>query len=717
MFSARWFFTAVLAVVILLLAGCASEIVAPGPVGPAGAMGAQGVPGPEGPPGPLGPDGPIGPVGPQGPVGPMGQNYVSLGDGLSVKLQSVALTDDNRPQVTLHLGDELGMALPVEALEGYGFTIAQVVVDPETTLSRYENLLVRTVQGASYTVAGQEIAPARASATQAFAESGGEWENLGGGMYTYTFTNTLTQALDPKLTTTLGVYVYRNNRVSVANDLLNWVPAGGDPVTTRDVVSTEACENCHDPLSFHGGTRRMTGLCVSCHTAQTVDAETGNSLDFRVMIHRLHAGDNLPSVASGIPYQIISRNTIHDYSSVVWPQDIRNCTTCHAGGADSDNYKTQPQRAACLSCHDDVDLDTGQNHPGSKPRLDGTCVECHDPEGSDFDESIVGAHTLPLNGVKAGKLILEIVAVEQMAGGSTPTIQFKITDGDGQAVSIDDLDYLAATIAGPTADYTERATEVLIQDGETVAGSSSVGEGVYQYQFTYQLPVGTSGTYAAGMEGSLLKRVPKVSDPVRVSSFNPITYTATGSGEIMPRRSVVDGEQCATCHKQVAAHGGVRQNLEYCVLCHNSQATDAANRPPDALPSSPLDFKVMIHSIHRGEARSTKPYTIYGAPDEINDFTELLFPGNLANCAECHKPGTYNLPLADGVQATTIVNADQSVGSLLPTRAVCTACHDNAASAAHSELQTTASGIESCEVCHGPGSEFAVDRVHEIQNP
>lgn len=647
----------------------------------------------------------------------MGQNYVSLGNGLSIKLQSVALTDDNRPRVTLHLGDDLGMAVPVEALEGYGFTIAQVVVDTDTALSHYQNLLVRSVPGTAYTVAGQEIAPALASATQAFAESGGTWENLGGGMYTYTFTNTLTSAIDPTLTTTLGVYAYRSNRTVVANDLLHWVPAGGEPATTRDVVSTQACNNCHDLLAFHGGTRLLTGLCATCHTAQTVDAESGNTLDFRVMIHRVHAGDTLPSVADGIPYQIISRNTIHDYSAVVWPQDIRNCTTCHTGGADSDNYKIQPQRAACLSCHDNVDLDIGLNHPGSKPRMDGTCVECHDPEGNDFGESIVGGHVLPVNAAKAGKLILEVVSVEQMAGGSAPTIQFKISDGDGAAVSIADLDYLAATIAGPTEDYTARATEVLMQNGESVASVNSVGDGVYRYSFDYTLPSGASGTYAAGLEGSLLKRVPKVSDPVRVSAYNPVTYTAVAGGEAVPRRSIVDEQRCDSCHNQLSAHGGVRQNVEYCVLCHNSQATDAENRPTDALPATPLDFKVMIHAIHRGEARADKPYTIYGAPDEINDFTELLFPGNLANCAECHKPGTYNLPLADGIQATTTVNADQSAGSILPTRAVCTACHDSAATGAHAELETTAGGVESCEVCHGPGSEFAVDSVHAIHEP
>ncbi|MBI3958893.1 MAG: OmcA/MtrC family decaheme c-type cytochrome [Chloroflexi bacterium] len=718
MFSAKWLFISLLAVVSLLLAACTSEVVLPGPVGPAGAMGLQGVPGPQGPPGPLGPLGPIGIEGPQGPLGPPGQNFVALGNGLSIKLKSVELIDDNRPRVTLTLGDEWGLPLPVEVLEGYGFTIAQVTVDSETNLSHYQNLLVRTVEGGPYTVAEQEQAPALATASQPFAESGGMWGNLGGGAYTYTFSNTLTLELNEDLTTVLGVYAYRSGRTAVANDLLTWVPAGGEPATTRDVVSTDSCNNCHDPLSFHGGVRRLAGLCATCHTAQNIDPESGNTLDFRVLVHKIHAGQSLPSVISGIPYQLIGfRQSVHDYSTVAWPQDTRNCTTCHTGGKDSDNFKTKPQQAACVACHDNVLLDIGQNHPGNKPRADDTCVECHEPDGDDFDDSIVGSHTLPVNAVRAGKLFLEIVNVTSMAAGNAPAIEFKITDGEGQGLSLSDLDYLAATVAGPTDDYVERATEVLIQDGESIASVNSAGDGVYRYKFSYQLPAGASGTYAAGLEGSLLKRVPKVSERVRVSAFNPVVYVAVGSDTAAPRRSVVDGERCATCHGQILAHGGVRQNVDYCVLCHNAGATDAAARPAEALPAASLDFKRLIHMIHRGDERTEKPFEVYGFQDAVYDFTALRFPGNLANCVECHRPGTYTLPLVDAMRATTVVNADQTTGSLLPTRSVCTSCHDGIATGAHAELETTAGGVESCTVCHGPGSEFAVERVHAIDEP
>ena len=43
---------------------------------------------------------------------------------------------------------------------------------------------------------------------------------------------------------------------------------------------------------------------------------------------------------------------------------------------------------------------------------------------------------------------------------------------------------------------------------------------------------------------------------------------------------------------------------------------------------------------------------------------------------------------------------------------VCGACHDNDAAQAHIQSNTTSFGVESCDVCHGQGREFAVEKVH-----
>ena len=698
----------------LLWGACGTPTPATKVVASEGPMGPQGVPGPQGPPGPFGPVGPVGPEGARGPEGPPGISSVALGTGLIADITAVSFDETGKPVVDVTLGDGEGHPLPLAALEGYGFTIAQIGGNTDTNLSKYTNLLVHPVTGQPYTVDGETLAPSLAEAMQPFADSGGSWEKQAEGMFRYTFTNTLTLPLDPVLTTVVGGYFYRDGRASVANDRFMFVPAGGEPVVTREIASTESCNSCHAPLSAHGGTRLLVGLCATCHTDQAVDPETGASLDLRVMVHKIHQGANLPTVQAGEPYRIVGyRQSVNDFSTVVWPQDTRNCTTCHTGGADSDNYKTKPQIAACTSCHDDVDLEVGKNHPGRNPRANGTCVECHVPEGDEFDESIVGAHVVPAQSAQLQRATFEIVSVAALIAGSAPVVTFKIVNDQGEAMAPDDLDYLAVTLAGPTDDYRTRVTETIYaSELDTPSAAKVASDGAYAYTFQATLPDDAAGTFAVALEGYSDQKLRGISDPIRVSGNNPVQYVAIGGAEATPRRQVVDQAQCNNCHANLAQHDGVRKNVEYCVLCHNPTASDEAVRPPEAMPPTSIDFKVLIHRIHRGEDRAQTPYIVYTPEGTPDDYSGLRFPGNLADCATCHVPGAYELPLAANVRPTVVMQEGKITATTLPTRAVCTSCHDGQAAAGHTELETTAGGIEACAVCHGPDRLAGVDVVH-----
>jgi OmcA/MtrC family decaheme c-type cytochrome len=751
--SRSWLFLGVLLLLISLLAACSGQVGESGPPGPAGEQGPQGVPGPEGPPGPAGP---------AGPPGPQGESFVVPGAGLKADITGVEFAADGKPVVSLTLTDDAGRPVPVDALEGYGFTVAQVVVDEATGLSNYQNLLVHEVAGDPYTVDGESRSPALPEATQAAADSDGTWSDAGSGAYTYTFANAPTSPPDPDATTTVGIYAYKDGRSSVANDVFTFVPSGGEPEVTREVVTTAACNTCHNPLAMHGGVRREVGLCVTCHTSQTIDPETGNTLDFRVLIHKIHRGEFLPSVLGGQPYQIIGyRQSSHDYTDLAWPQDVRNCTTCHTGGADSENFKTNPQIAVCTACHDDVNPATGENHPGDG-FADGTCGNCHEPDGEEFGLSVTGAHTIPTESTQLAGVNFEILDVTEAAPGGSPVVMFRVTNDAGETIAPADMDYLGVTLAGPTTDYVDRVTETIFRSSaEEPPEVEDAGDGAYRYTFQYAIPDDASGTYAVGLEGYVMETIDGVEDPVRVAGFNPVTYVALDGGEPEPRRQVVDRELCNACHKDLALHGGMRQNTEYCVLCHNTTATDEEVRPEEAMPPTPIHFKVLIHRIHRGEERAQKPYIVYGYMGSVHDFTDLRFPGDLADCETCHLPGTYDLPLPDGVQRTLVTQevertsvapqeaqetpvatqearetptapqearetatstpearetpvATQTeiVSSTLPIRAACTACHDAESVAGHAELQTTDSGQETCAVCHGPGREFDVAAVH-----
>lgn len=689
----------------LLYSGCASL------------EGPQGPPGPEGPTGPSGeqgPQGPSGPEGPQGPAGSPGEVIADPGPGLQAAITGVDFSSDGQPMVTVSLADGNGRPLSPDLLEGFGFTIAQIVVEEETEISRYRSLLVREVEGEPFTIDGETREPALDTATQAFADGDGSWEEAGEGAYIYTFGSELTGEANPDLTTSVGMYLYRDGRASVANDVFTFVPAGGEPDVTREVVSTEACNTCHNELAFHGGTRREVGLCVTCHTDQTLDPESGNAVDFRVLIHRVHRGEFLPSVLEGRPYQIIGyRQGSHDYSHVAFPQDVRNCTTCHTGGADSDNYKTKPQSDACTACHDNVNLVTGDNHPGGR-RDDSQCTACHDVQAEEFDSTIVGAHTIPLESEQIQGVNLEIVGVEGAEAGRSASVTFRITDDAGNAIAPEEMDYLAVTIAGPTSDYVERVTETIYRATEDAAPPDvqAAGEGAYLYDIEFSFPNEANGSYAIGLEGYRMEEIEGVDEPVRVAGFNPVVYVSMDESEADPRRQLVDRELCNACHEDLALHGTIRQNTEYCVLCHNTTATDEVVRPEEVMPPTSVHFKVLIHKIHLGEERAQKPYIVYGFNGSLHDFTELRFPGELNECETCHLPGTYGLPLPSGVQPTIVTQGDELVSTLLPVQAACTACHDSTAVLGHTELQTTDSGIETCEVCHGQNREFDVNEVH-----
>src|SRR5262249_11511201 len=149
------------------------------------------------------------------------------------------------------------------------------------------------------------------------------------GDYTYVFKTRAPSGFDPTATHTIGVYGSRDLssfglEVYFASTTFNFVPNGGNVATVRDIVRTESCNGCHDPLACHGGSRRGVELCVLCHTPQTTDPDTGNTVDFPVMVHKIHMGSSLLSVIAGKPYQIIGfQQSVSDFSDVEYPADVR----------------------------------------------------------------------------------------------------------------------------------------------------------------------------------------------------------------------------------------------------------------------------------------------------------------------------------------------------------------------------------------------------------
>jgi OmcA/MtrC family decaheme c-type cytochrome len=230
-----------------------------------------------------------------------------------------------------------------------------------------------------------------------------------------------------------------------------------------------------------------------------------------------------------------------------------------------------------------------------------------------------------------------------------------------------------------------------------------------------------------------------------------------------PRRKVVAIEKCQGCHAnkkvgdvfvpRLSLHGANRnENLDLCVACHNPNQTDVPYRYADAVDprigaaETPIDFKVMVHSIHAGGFRTT-PYVVVGFKSSVNDFSGVRFPKELRkSCPLCHVADSsgrwsFELPLNTAVLGTTIktlsvyqvaAGAPRSIDvnpandtKISPTAATCSGCHDKSevrshmirtggASFATTQAQIGVTVNERCDSCHGRGKDKDVRKVHEL---
>ncbi len=300
-----------------------------------------------------------------------------------------SVTADPAGVATIHFTVE-DDGVPVIALDGFSATIVHLAPEFETNGVDYLD---------SHWV--PYITRTQVSAVQAYRENNGTLTHDGEGEYTYVFATTLPAGYDRGALHRVAIMMGGHDGPT-ADATFDFVPDGGTAPYTRDVIDTAACKTCHgEELAAHGGDRLSVETCTTCHTAGSIDPQSGNSLDLEVMVHKIHAGGELPSVAGadGNPWLTADNGeyAIFGYQDqkVSWekvgfPAVIENCAKCHSGtGGDADNWFKRPTRAACGSCHDDVDFTTVGTHAGGPQASDDNCAVCHTENGL---EAISTAH-------------------------------------------------------------------------------------------------------------------------------------------------------------------------------------------------------------------------------------------------------------------------------------------------------------------------------------
>ena len=630
----------------------------------------------------------------------------SLGNiGVVVKIQSAAIAKDGTITARFTLVDSDGLPLDRLGVTSKGPVslglIAAYIPAGKTQYTSYTT----SVDAAS--------APGNTnpSQTQAANDSGGTFATNAVGDYTYTFKTKAPTTFDATATTSIGISAYRNMAEfgtydewsESSNDVFNFVPNGSNVSVTRSVVVTAACNQCHDPMSAHGGDRLKVELCIMCHQPQSINPDTLNTVDMKVFIHKIHMGSSLPSVKAGTPYRVWHRGAWSDFSAVVFPQDVRNCTTCHTSAAtQSSNWKTNPTAAACGSCHDDVNFATGQNHSTANLAEpdDSQCKNCHTANyTSDFDASVPGAHVIPANSTSLPGLVSKIIQVAGATPGNAPAVTFSLTTKAGVPVDISKVTSIRVVLAGPNVDYNTGAGAIRVSETPpaTLAGTA----GVYVYTMTNKIPAAATGSYTISIEASnTVTLLPgTVIATSAVDAALPVEfYFSVDKSPVVARRQVVSTAKCAACHVNLGfVHGGTRANTQECVICHDPALTDGTS-------SQSVNFAWQIHSIHRGSAL-VNPYTL-----GTTNYQSVLFPGDLRDCTVCHLTGTY-LPENIGAKAL-VASPGGFTKTTPPISAACQGCHDDVATASHALANTTVLG-EACVACHSAGEEFSVDRVHQ----
>jgi OmcA/MtrC family decaheme c-type cytochrome len=659
--------------------------------------------------------------------------------GLAININSAQITSAGVISVVYTLSDPNG--LPLDAS---GATTPGVI-----SLAFVASYIPKgQEQYVAYTTS-QVTGPVLGTITRPDFEQGGTPVQVGAGQYSYTFRAQAPAGFDPTVTTTVAVDGNRDLTpfdlgTNYAGATFNFVPNGSAVTVTRDVIRTSSCNTCHDQLAFHGGYAHGMEMCVLCHQPQNQDPTTGNSLDLKVMAHKIHMGSQLPSVIGtsttpGIPYEIAGyMNFLSDFSTVVDPADPRRCGVCHSqttGAAQATAFLTEPSRAACGACHDDVNFATGANHPGGFQSDDTECADCHIPQGeTPFDASIMGAHVVPADTPAAyplnpdtliSSVVATITGVTNTNVGQNPVVAFTIKDINGNPLALSSLGGLQFTLAGPTTDYgyTSFGSTVTTPgyDGEDGTKGTCDGSGNCTYTFINPIPAMATGTYAIGVEAVRTENVlagTNAAQSVESGSPNQVVYFSVDGSPVAPRRTVVAQANCNQCHVNLSQHGARRNSPEYCVMCHNPSDTDFSQRPAGSTPQT-INMAVMVHRIHDGVnvvPAGGQPYIIDGFRGSVNNFSGVLYPAMspsgeapyLQNCAICHTNGSEQvLP----VGLNQVIDPQGWINPVGATSSACSGCHVSKSEASHFLANTDSLG-ESCTVCHAAGAAYAVDAVH-----
>ncbi len=413
---------------------------------------------------------------------------LSPSTGIVVAYKSVSTSATAPITVRFTLKDQRGY--PLDLAGGYSINVP---MQPRFSLSYFTKDAAGNVGPlVTYTKTSSPTMYSPAS-----ANSGTLVENgFGAGDYTYTFpTTSVTNgnqavAYDPtKLGQTHVVWIQvtrqtdlvfqgNANTFYAGNEPHYYVPDGSAAPIEREIAAQSGCDGCHRKFKpettttaeFHGGGRVDVGMCNVCHSPDRTSNPSANSATF---VHRIHHGS-----------QVATANQFHGIAAT-YPQDIRQCSTCHGNAVQGGQMTSNPSIEACGGCHDYVSFTAAApivcgvanslargpdgkplpcNHGGG-PRTNAECATCHGTNQL-FSAALYHRPVIspdPTNSWAAGGTNANTNAAFVAAGGYLPPGADRITY---DVKSVDAVaDTVTPTIKRPqiTFKFKRNGTDVVFQ--------------------------------------------------------------------------------------------------------------------------------------------------------------------------------------------------------------------------------------------------------------
>jgi OmcA/MtrC family decaheme c-type cytochrome len=523
-----------------------------------------------------------------------------------------------------------------------------------------------------------------------------------------------------------------------------------------DVVSNEGCQACHSQLGvgIHRSYPMGAQQCVVCHSSDVGRYAGRFNFPFVGIIHGVHNAHNFPE--GKFVYEeddpATERNELTEFETT-FPSYMNNCSLCH----------TEPDMLAaansmtitaenCFTCHgstEGIPFREGSTAEAIHANILDGCEACHAGQIGGIPQTVADAHNGGITGNDGVIWNGEDVSVTE---GALFDWEITAVDDDGTDLTITWQASYAGNPVNPCNATAGEGAPVFFADGTngenlSILRNYAQGEDfILGTRTDRPQPGGTPGldndnTTCDGLVATTVIPVeptdamygrvaiqgkprlpnidPEPDDPAFVEDFGslmpvraktPTFDWVIGEGGAAPqeRRAIVDTTgKCLKCHVgSLYQHGGNRvDNVDMCILCHNSAANDQyvragmgvdASEAYDGQAGEAFEMKTMLHAIHSsGEAEipfviyrgrgiyawardvSLVPNwpteedcvrsngqpgsTVFGSEDEcqVHNFHSPTYPRRLYDCGACHVEGFAGLfPDATKAMATTVESGE-----------------------------------------------------------